>query len=103
EPRGAEHGVDQRVGEHVAVGMAGEPARRIDLQPGEHERHAVLERVRIDAESDPNLTHPSGSWRGRRPSNTVTVSYPASRARSIARSRSRPAFCGTCASEASVI
>ena len=32
----------------VAVGVPGEPARVLELDPAEHERHAVLERVRVD-------------------------------------------------------
>ena len=76
--RGAENRVDQGVRDHIAVGMAGEPARAVDPDAAEDERDTVLERVRIDAEPDPHLgvarAHPSGSWRGSRLSKTVTVS-----------------------------
>ena len=48
EPRCAEQGVGERVGDHVAVGVPGEPARMVDRDPAEHERHARLEGVRVD-------------------------------------------------------
>ena len=57
--------------DHVAVGMPGEPPVGLQLDPAEHQRHALDERVCVHSEPDP---HPSGSCRARRPSNTVTVS-----------------------------
>ena len=74
EARRAEDGVDERVRDHVAVGVAREPARVVEADAAEHERHAVLERVGVDAHADPELGHPSGSCRPRRASKTVTVS-----------------------------
>src|SRR5207245_6405039 len=62
----AEHGVDQRVRDDVAVGMAGEAARMLEPHAAEHERHAVGERVCVDADPDPVLVHASAagsSWR----------------------------------------
>ena len=41
--------------------MAGEPTRVVETAAAEHERHAVGERVGIDAEPDPEVRHPSGS------------------------------------------
>ncbi len=70
----AEDGVDQRVGDHVAVRVTGEPRLTGEVDAGEDERDPVLEPVRVDAEPDPQLAHPSGSWRDSRRSNTVTVS-----------------------------
>ena len=52
EPGSAEQRVDQRVREHVAVGVAGEAARMVDRHAAEHERHAVDERVRVDTDPD---------------------------------------------------
>src|SRR5436309_1974039 len=67
EAGGAEQRVDQRVRDHVAVGVAREPSPRVDLDPAENERHTLDERVRVDADSHP---HPSGSWRRSRRSKT---------------------------------
>ena len=44
----------------------GEPARMVDRDPAEHERHAVLERVRVDAEADPQCSWTSRSARAAR-------------------------------------
>src|SRR5207237_2826828 len=98
----AEDGVGERVGDHVAVRVSRETAGMVEADAAEHERHAVLERVRIDAGADPQAGHPSGSCRPSRPSNTVTVSHPASRASASAWSKSRPTSSGTCASAAVV-
>ena len=57
EPGRAEQRVDQRVREHVAVGVAGEAARVVELDAAEHERHALLERVRVDADADAEVRH----------------------------------------------
>ena len=43
------------MGDHVAVGVTGETARRIDAHAAENERDALLERVRIDAQTDAEL------------------------------------------------
>ena len=61
EPRRAEHGVDEGVRDHVAVRVAGEAARVLDRDPAEHERHAVLERVRVDARARRGAQTPSTS------------------------------------------
>ena len=52
EPGRAEQGVDERVGDHVAVGVAGEATRVLDLDAAEDERDALLERMRVEAEAD---------------------------------------------------
>ena len=57
EPGGSEQRVGQRMREHVAVGVAGQPARMFDLDAAEHQRHAVLERVRVEAGADAVLRH----------------------------------------------
>jgi hypothetical protein len=62
------------VRDHVAVGVAGQARLAREVDPGEHERDSVGEAVRVDAETDTELTHPSGSWRAWRPSKTATVS-----------------------------
>ena len=61
EPGGAEHRVDERVREHVAVRVAGEAAVVVEPHAAEHERHAALECVRVDTDPDPNVTagHPA--------------------------------------------
>ena len=65
EPGRAEHGVGERVRDHVAVGVAGEAARMLDRDAAEHERNAVLERMRVDADADAELRHraPPGARR----------------------------------------
>src|SRR5204862_8221783 len=57
EPGRAEHGVDQRVGEYVAVGMACKPSWVLELDAAENERHALLEGVRVDADAHTNVSH----------------------------------------------
>src|SRR5690349_13810463 len=59
EARGAEHGIGQRVREHVAVRVPGEPARVIHPNAPEHERHSVLERMGVEARADAVLRHVS--------------------------------------------
>ena len=109
EARGAEHRVGERVREHVAVGVAGEPARMVDPDAAEHERHAVLERVRVDAGADPVLGHGSRSGssasestrsrpRARRadsphgPRRTWTATIPAASAGSTSLSTRSPTY-----------
>ena len=53
EVRGAEDRVDERVRDDVAVGVAGQTARILDRHAAEHERHALLERVRVVRRSRP--------------------------------------------------
>ena len=57
EPGGTEQRVGERVREHISVGVAGKPARVLDRHAAEHERHAVLERVRVEAGTDAVLRH----------------------------------------------
>ena len=57
EPRGPEQGVDQRVCDHVPVRMPGEPARVVEVDPAEHKRHAVGERMRVVPHADPDIRH----------------------------------------------
>src|SRR5205807_5562973 len=56
-PGRAEHGIGERVRQHVAVGVAGEAARMLDANAAEYERHAVLERMRVEARADPVIRH----------------------------------------------
>ena len=74
-PGCAEHRVDQRVRDHVAVGVA-RRARAADsmLDAAEHERNAVLERVRVDPEPDAKSLIRAAPAAHAAPSNTVTVS-----------------------------
>src|SRR4029077_11092635 len=53
QPGSAEHRVDQRMREHVAVRVAGEAAVVVEANTAEHERHAPLECVRVDTDPDP--------------------------------------------------
>ena len=53
----------------VAVRVAGEPARVVEANAAEHERHAVRERVRVDAGADPELSQAAPAV-ALRPSNT---------------------------------
>ena len=71
--RRAEHGVDERMRDHVPVGVPGQPARMIETDTAEDERNSLDERVRVHAQPDAKLAHPSGSCRALRPSKTVTV------------------------------
>ena len=94
EPGGAEHRVDQRVRDHVAVGVAGEPARMVELDAAEDERHALDERVRVDADPDAeSLTRaaPGAAGAPRTPSPSRTRRRGRARP---PRSRSRPTFAG---------
>ena len=72
-PGRAEHRVDERMGDDVAVAVTGEAAWRVEAHAAEHERHPLCERVRVDAQADTEA-HPSGSCRACLRSNTVTVS-----------------------------
>ena len=47
EVRRAEERVDERVRDHVAVGVTGETSWIVDRHAAENERHALLERVRV--------------------------------------------------------
>ena len=62
------------MGDHITVRMTGKPAGRLDHDPAENERNALGERVRVHAQPDAELAHPSGSCRRSRSSKTVTVS-----------------------------
>ena len=57
EPGGAEKRVGERVRKDVAVRVAREAARMFDPDSAEHEGHALLERVRVEARADPVLRH----------------------------------------------
>ena len=74
QARRAQQRVDQRVRDHVTVGVSCKTARVVEADTSEDERNAVGERVRVDAEADAQVAHPSGTCIGRRCSNTVTVS-----------------------------
>ena len=60
--------------DHIAVRVTRETARGLDLDAPEDERNAIGERMRVDADTDAKLGHPSASWRRARPSKIVTVS-----------------------------
>ena len=53
----AEQRVDERVREHVAVGVADEPARVLDPDTAEDERDAFGQDVRVDADPHPEVRH----------------------------------------------
>src|SRR5699024_3388082 len=74
EPGRAEHGVRQRMRDHVAIRMAGEPARMLEANAAEHERHAVLERVGVDADPDAELAHASHEATSSRSARSVIFS-----------------------------
>ena len=59
---------------HVAVGVAGETARRVDPDAAEDERHALGKRMRVDPQPDADVVQPSDSCLRSRRSKTVTVS-----------------------------
>ena len=52
----AENRVDDRMGEDVPVGVAGEPPLRVELDSAEDELHPGLERMGVDARPDPVLS-----------------------------------------------
>ena len=56
-PGGAEQGVDHRVGEHVGVGVAGEAALVLDLDPAEDQPAALGEAVAVVADPDAHPAH----------------------------------------------
>src|SRR5436190_5368018 len=58
EPGRADDGVDQRMRDHVAVGMAGEASVVLDRDAAEDERHALHERVRVDTDPDSQRLDP---------------------------------------------
>ena len=70
ETRSAQQGVDHRVGQHVGVRVAVEPALERDLDPSEDQPAPLGEAVRVVSEADPHTVAPIGSRRRRRPSNT---------------------------------
>ena len=92
EPGGAEQRVDDRVREHVRVGVPGEPEqlRVLQAHAAEDQRTARLEPVRVPSDARPHARHaaiiPAGavSWarsaasRRSRPSNTASSVTPAS-------------------------
>ena len=58
---GAKKCVGQCVGDDVTVGVADESAGVVDRHAAENERDAVAEGVRVDADADAVVAHPSGS------------------------------------------
>jgi hypothetical protein len=61
EPCRSEHGICERVRDHVAVGVTCEAARELDRDTAEDEPDALFESVCVDPEADPKVAHPSGS------------------------------------------
>ena len=61
---GAEQGVDHRVGEHVGVGVAGEAALVLDLDPAEDQAPPLGEAVAVVADADAHRSRFS-RYRGR--------------------------------------
>jgi hypothetical protein len=74
---GAEQRVDDRVGEHVGVGVTGQAGLVRDLDAAEHEPPPGGEPVRVDADAGADA-HPIGSSRRERSSNTHSSRTPAS-------------------------
>ena len=70
EPGGAEHRVDQRVREHVAVGVPGEAPVEVEPDAAEDERRPALELVRVDADPDAEA---QGSTPGNSSSERMTI------------------------------
>jgi hypothetical protein len=83
QPGGAEQGVDHGVGEHVGVGVPVEAELVGDLDPAEQQRPALDEAVGVEADAEAG-THPSGSSRRSRPSNTTSSLTPRSPSSSTA-------------------
>ena len=54
------------MGDYVAVRMTGEAARMVEPNAAEDEGNAVRERVRVDAEPDAQVAHPSSACRASR-------------------------------------
>ena len=79
--RRAQHRVGDRVGEHVGVRPAREPAVVRDLDAAQDQRPPLGEAMRVDPEPEP---HPSGSIRRARRSNTAISFTPQSRSSSTA-------------------
>ena len=100
---GAEQGVDHGVGEHVGVGVAGEAARVLDLDPAEDQAAALGEAVAVVADPDahrdqssPHRGRPSGSEPPLAALEDADLARPRARrgTRAPGRSRSRPARAG---------
>jgi hypothetical protein len=49
EPGRSEHGIGERVGDHVAVGVTGQAAREVDRDAAENEPETLFEGMRVDA------------------------------------------------------
>ena len=104
EPGGAEQRVGERVGDARRRPSGPTSPRGWSIvDAAEHERHAVAERVGVDADADAESRHPSGSWRLHRPpSKTVDRLAAGCAASASAWSKFAPTRSGSCASEASV-
>src|SRR5581483_9547818 len=108
EPGRAEHRVDERVREHVAVRVTSEPAVVLELDAAEDERHTPLEGVRIDADPDAQghgntlgnsssermlIAPAGGSWRKPHgPRRTCTATMPAASAGTTSLSTRSPTY-----------
>src|SRR5205823_3736767 len=55
QPGSTEDGVDDRVGEHVSVGMPVQPAWVLDAHAAEHESPALLQGMNVVADSHPHV------------------------------------------------
>ena len=75
----AQEGVDDRVREHVGVGVALQAALVLDLDPAEHEPAVRREGVGVVAHAGTHRCHvvaPIGASRRSRPSNTLSSPTP---------------------------
>jgi hypothetical protein len=57
QPSRPEQRIGERMREDVSVRVARKPARVLDPDAAEHERHALRERVRVEARADAVLRH----------------------------------------------
>ena len=69
--QGAEQGLGDRVRQHVAIRVPGEPAVEVYRNPAQHERPTSLERVEIESEADAG--HRVHARRARRRSSGVVI------------------------------
>ena len=99
QPGRAEQGVDQRVCDHVTVRVPRKTTRVFDADTAQHERHAVREGMRVDAEADSELAHclSSSSQLSTRARSSAVVTF--CRRRSPSTQRTRPPRLSTSAAQ----
>src|SRR5215203_2746279 len=96
----SEQRVDDGVGQDVGVAVAGEPGfGLLDLHAAEDQAATGRQAVGVEADAGAQLrSHPIGSSRRPRSSNTASSFTPRSLSHSTARSYSYPSCSGVCAS-----